>query len=384
MTREPRVLLTVGTDVARDAGLGPRRDYAQIAELLDADVLDRRSVQRSRAGRAIRATLGLAVAQAWLAFRARSRYDIVLTDGEHVAIPFALLLRLTRSRVVHVTIGHRLSSPKKRPFFRFLGAHRRIDRIAMHSRHQCELAIDRLGIEPARLALIPYHVDTAFWHPQPVEEERLIVAAGLEFRDYDTLFRAAAGLDAAVVIGASSNWSRHGSSRNAAPDNVRLATFDYASLRELYARAAVVVVPLDDVDNQAGITTILEAMAMGKPVVVSQSRGQTDVVEDRRASSRGTLRPRRATLTRVLGEQAGMPVTATGFYVSPGDAEDLRRAIEYLLAHPDERHRLGRAARQAAETIFTVEQFAERMRALMLDAAAPATGGQLLRRASYG
>ncbi len=382
MTGPARVLLTCGADTTRDATSGPRRDYAQIAELLGADVLDRRTVDRSLIGRLIRATAGLAVAQAWLAFGRRQHYDCVVTDGEHVGIPLALLLGCSRARIKHITIGHRLSTPKKRPFFRLLRAHRRMDRIALHSRRQYDVAVSELGIEPIRLALIPYQVDTRFWQPQPIDEEPLIVSAGLEHRDYATLFRAMVDLPAQVVIGAASHWSRHGLGDAAPPPNVRIGTFDYASLRDLYARASIIVVPLADVDNQAGVTTILEGMAMGKPVIVTQSLGQTDVIEDRRAA-RDKIRPRRMSLTRLFASEAGLAIEANGFYVAPGDAAGLRRSIDYLLAHPDERARLGRAGRQMAEQLFTVEQFAERIRGLVLASLTPTADPSIVRRASY-
>jgi glycosyltransferase involved in cell wall biosynthesis len=311
--------------------------------------------------------LGLPAALAWLAFAARAGHDAILTDGEHVAIPLALLLRLSRSRVRHVTIGHRLTAKKKRPFFTVLGAHKRIDRIAVHSRNQRELAIRDLGIPEDRIELIPYQVDTRYWSPHAVPEDRLVVSAGLEHRDYQTLFRAAAGLDASVVIGAASYWSRHRASGAPMPANVRVGSFDYAALRDLYARAALIVVPLRDIDNQAGVTTLLEAMAMGKAVVVTQSAGQTDVVEDRRAAPRGALPPRPPSLTRLLLERAGLPVEQTGLYVAPGDADGLRAALTYLLDHPEERSRLGRAGRRAAEELYTVELFAQRLRSLVLD-----------------
>lgn len=384
MTPAARVLVTVGADASREAATGPRRDYAVLAGLLEGTILDRTGIDHSFVARMIRSTIGAAPAQAWLAFRRRHDYDAIVTDGEHIGIPLALLLRFTRSKVRHVTIGHRLSARKKRSFFRLLGVHRRIDRIVLHSRQQYDVAVRDLGIESHRLSLIPYQVDTSFWSPRAVLTERLVVSAGLEHRDYATLFRAVDGLDAQVEIGAASNWSRHAFAAITPPSNVRVARFDYSSLRALYARAALVVVPLADVDNQAGVTTILEAMAMGKPVVVTQSLGQTDVVEDRRLRARGKLRPRPTSLARRLAAEARIPLEATGLYVAPGDAEGLRRAISYLLEHPDERERLGRAGRRTVEALFTVEQFAERVRALV-DASLQLAGENRFEpRASYG
>ena len=268
VTRAPRVLVVVGTDTTRDTTSGPRRDYAASAELLGATILDQRSTQRSLAARMIRSIVGPIPAQAWLAYRRRGEYDAIVTDGEHLGIPLALLLRLSRSAVRHVTIGHRLSAGKKRVFFSLLECTAASTGSPCDSRpHEYDLAVRTLGIEPCRLSLTPYQVDTTFWAPREAPAERLVVSAGLEHRDDATLFRAVNGLDAQVVVGASSNWSRHVFADIPRPANVRVDSFDYTSLRDLYARAALVVVPLTDIDNQAGVTTILEAMAMGKPVV---------------------------------------------------------------------------------------------------------------------
>jgi len=379
-----RVLLTVGADTARDNRSGPRRDYAVLADRVGAQIIDRASVQRSKRGRLIRRLAGIGPAQAWLAFQRRREADVIVTDGEHTGIPLALLLRLVRSRVGHVTIGHRLTSKKKRLFLRTLRAHGRMDRIAVHSRHQQEFAVKRLGIPTERLSVIPYQVDTAFWAPSHTSEERLVVSAGLEYRDYPTLIGAVEGLNASVVIGAASNWSRHSFATARLPANVRLDSFDYPALRELYARAALVVVPLVDVDNQAGVTTILEAMAMGKAVIVTQSRGQTDVVEDRRSRERGVPRPRPISLARTLAEDSGVDLEPNGFYVPPGDAASLRRAIDYLLDHPEERARLGSAGRRLVEALFTVDDFASRMAELVASVGPKDDAKAAMPRLQYG
>lgn len=384
MTAGPRVLIVVSADAARDGEQGPRRDYLVLAAALGATILDRAGLQRSWVPRILARVAGAAVAQAWQAFGRRRRYDVVITDGEHVGIPLALLLRLSRARIKHVTIGHRLSAPKKRLFFTALRADARMDRIIVHSRHQFDHAANELGIPPARLILMPYQVDPVFWAPRPVIEEPLIVSAGLEYRDYATLFRAVAGLPVRVVIGAASPWSRHRADDVPPPPNVEVGRFDYLALRDLYRRASLVVVPLTDVDNQAGVTTILEAMAVAKPVVVSQSVGQTDVVEDRRRGARGVPRSRRTSLLRMVAYESGVAPEPNGFYVPPGDPHALRRAIDYLLTHPGERAELGAAGRRAVESLLTVDHFAERVRAVVLGDLVAPSGVPVLRRAWYG
>jgi glycosyltransferase involved in cell wall biosynthesis len=319
----------------------------------------------------------MATAQAWLAFTRRTDYAAIVTDGEHIGIPLAMLLKLTRARVAHVTIGHRLAAPKKQPFFRWLKLHHQITRIALHAQLQYDLSQRVLGIPSEQMALVPYQVDAQFWSAAPgVAEERLISSAGLEYRDYPTLFEAVDGLDVRVVVGAASHWSRrHNTAHDRRPaKNVEVGSFDYFALRDLYARSAIVVVPLADVDFQAGVTTILEAMAMGKPVIVTHSLGQTDVVEDRRTITRGNPpRTRPVSFTRLLAEENGHAVEPTGFYVPPADPGALRRAIVYLLDHPQERERLGAAGRRSVERMFTVDQFGERMLTLVDEARAAAS-----------
>jgi glycosyltransferase involved in cell wall biosynthesis len=365
-------LLIVSADLPNgsvDHPSGLRKDYAVLARRLGATVLDRTWIGRSVPARLIAWAFGVPVAQAWLAFRRRHAYGVIVTDGEHIGIPLALVLKVARARIPHVTIGHHPSTPKKRPFFRWLRVHSHITRMALHSRLQYDLAISEMGIPPDRLALVPYQADTDFWRPGPVPEDgRLICGAGLEHRDYATLFRAVDGLDVQVVIGAASYWSRCRDTANGhdRPPNVDVRAFDYPSLRDLYAHSSLVVVPLEDVDNQSGVTTILEAMAMSKAVIVTHTRGQTDVVEDRRAVTRGSPpRPRPSSMLRIVAGQAGVDIEPNGLYVPPGDADALRRAIVYLLEHPEERSRMGAAGRRAVERLMTVDQFADRLRELV-------------------
>jgi glycosyltransferase involved in cell wall biosynthesis len=365
----PKVLFVASASVAKAPLDGPRKDYRVLAEALDATVIDVATVEASALTRLLARIVGVPGAQAVLAFRRRNEFDAILTDGEHIGLPLALLLKLMRARIPHVTIGHRITAAKKRPFFQLLRVHSHISRIALHARAQYDLAVHRLGIASEKLALVPYQVDTGFWRPAPVPEERLICSAGLEWRDYPTLIAAVGDLDARVVIGAASHWSKR---RNTAegvhdqPKNVTVGAFDYFALRDLYARSALVVVPLDETDFQAGITTILEAMAMAKPVIVTHTRGQTDVVEDRRAITRGPQpRSRSKSLLRELAETVGASVAPSGLYVLPSDAAALRRAIVYLLGHPEERRRLGAAGRRAVEQFVTVDQYAQRLRQLL-------------------
>src|SRR6516164_2796456 len=118
-----KVLLVISATLAKVSQSGPRKDFVVLADRLGADVIDYESVEQSRSARLIKRVLGVAAAQAWLAFGRRNEADAILTDGEHIGIPLALMLKLTGARTAHVTIGHRITASKKRPFFRWLRVH---------------------------------------------------------------------------------------------------------------------------------------------------------------------------------------------------------------------------------------------------------------------
>jgi glycosyltransferase involved in cell wall biosynthesis len=344
------------------AGRWPRKDFFALADVLGGEVIDDATLDGRRAWRLLRRLVGAPSAKAWLAFRRSHRCAAIFTDGEHIGLPLALLLRLSRRPPRHVTIGHLLSTPSKRAVFRRLRPQGRLDLVLVHAAEQARVAVEELGLRPEQVRLVPYQVDPAFWAPDGRPPEDLVCSAGLEYRDYATLLAAVAGLPVRVVIAAASYWSRHRRPAGdvALPANVTVTALDYVALRELYARSRFVVVPLRPVDNQAGITTVLEAMAMGKAVVVTATRGQRDVVRGRLCTAAGPM-------GEPLGGPAAFGCTGpdaeaeTGLYVPPGDPAALRAAICYLLDHADEAVRMGAAGRRVVEQWMSLDHFVARV-----------------------
>jgi len=341
-----RVLLTVSGVIPDDldalvaAGRRPRADYRLMAAAFDADLLDVTEALRTtgRLGALLQRAGGPGLLLAWASFRRRSRYAVVVTDGEQVGLPLAALCRvLGRRGARHMMIVHILSVPKKAKLMRALRLVPMIDRFVVYCSAQRDHLVEQLGADPSKVLLTPFMVDPAFFREDAVEADprRMVCTAGLERRDYPTLMQAVEGLDVDVVIAAASPWSTwaDSSAGTEPPANVDIRRLDLFDLRQLYADAAFVVMPLEEVDFQAGITTILEAMAMSRAVVCSRTAGQDDTV--------------------VEGE--------TGRYVPPGDADALRSAIVALLDDPAEAERLGRGGRAWVEEHGGIEGYADRL-----------------------
>jgi glycosyltransferase involved in cell wall biosynthesis len=282
-----------------------------------------------------RRSVRLSVRHAGAALAELPRSDVVLSDGEHVGIPLALAMRAKRYATPHLVIGHHLGNPRKAPIFRWAKAQRKMDRVLVHSPNQIELLHRQLGFSLQQLHLIPYGVDTDFWSPGPrVENTDLVLTAGREHRDYQTLVDAVAG-QARLFVADSSPFSpqAHRRGPQAWPEWVERRALSLIELREYYDRAAVVVVPVVPTAYPFGITTLLEAMAMAKPVVVSDTEGLRGIVEHDR----------------------------TGLVVPPGDHTALWRAVRQLLQDADARRDLGQAARAAVLRRFQLDLFVDEL-----------------------
>jgi glycosyltransferase involved in cell wall biosynthesis len=327
------------------AGERPRADYFEMARAWDADLLDYAAARREtgRLGRWLAQIGGPDLALAWACFRRRSRYRVIFTDGEQVGIPLAWLLKFLggRSRPRHLMIVHVLSVRKKEVFFDYFGIQSHIDTFFVYSTWQKQFIETRWHVPPERVVFTPFMVDARFFSPRALSEKAAanpiptICAVGLERRDYPTLIEAVRGLDVHLVVAAASPWSKRADTTTGQeiPPNVTVQRFNQHELRQVYADSRFLVMPLYDVDFQAGVTAILEAMAMERAVICSRTPGQTDVI--------------------VEGE--------TGLYVPPGDVTALRGAIQRLLDDPQEAERMGRVGRRLVEDRMSLDRYVARL-----------------------
>ena len=340
------VLLTVSGTIAPDleaqiaAGKQPQADYVALARAFGADLLDYAQARKEtgRVGRWLERVGGPNLLLAWACFQRQNNYQVLVTDGEQVGLPFALLCKvLGHKAVTHLMIAHLLSVPKKTMLVDRFGLQNYIDTFFVYSSWQQRFIQERWQLPAKRVVHTPFMVDSQFFAPQQVSPQprRMICAVGLEFRDYPTLMAAVRGLDVEVIIAAASPWSKRRDSTQTVeiPVNVTVRKFSQYELRQLYADSCFVVMPLYNVNFQAGVTAILEAMAMAKAVVCSRTPGQTDVIEEHK----------------------------TGLYVPPSDPAGLRTQIQFLLDNPALATQMGQQGRHRVENEMALTHYALRL-----------------------
>ena len=343
------------------SGERPRAIPVEVARALDADVLDLNFVldHGSTVSRAFARKVGILEGQVVEAFLRRRRYGTIVAFADRLGLELALVCKLARSRRDLVLVSSRLVGSSSKRFF--LGRARvqsHIREIVSYSSVQLELGAEQYGLPRERLHALLQPVDERFWRPQDTLVEDLVCSVGSVegYRDYPTLFAAVRDLPVQVelAVGSFISSPRHRDERarrfnaalaaDPAPASVRYRLeVPYAELRDLYARSRFVIMPLREADFDAGVTSITEAMAMGKAVIATRIRGQVDVLHD----------------------------GVEGLYVPPGDPAALREAIDHLLRNPDEAARMGAAGRTAVLERHRLEDFARAIAEISLGQPAP-------------
>jgi glycosyltransferase involved in cell wall biosynthesis len=183
------------------------------------------------------------------------------------------------------------------------------------SEEERNLLVSTFGIPRERIAAVRFGHTLWSRADGPTGDGGYVFAGGDSLRDYDTLLAAADGLDAPVRLVTNNRLGR-------LPDNVTSdgpVTPDRYD--ELVANARVVVVPLRPGRRAAGLITYVNAMALGKPVIVSDTPAAREYVEHGR----------------------------TGIVVKAEDPVALRDALAWALdpANRAELDTMGRSARAA-------------------------------------
>jgi glycosyltransferase involved in cell wall biosynthesis len=322
----------VGAGHAPDTGLLGQNHLA--AHGIDARLHEPRGRRRHRAA-------GLLHRVTWNARELLLPFE--LRDTDAVVTPLANLLPLTARaargpRIVLFDWGLGTA------LARASGARRRLLHVALRSaaviacpsEAQRRHLIEAHGYDEQHVRLVELGVDAAFFLPRHGHAGDYVLAVGKDMaRDYRTLFAAArlGGFRTIVVA-----HPRNLVGLDPPPNVAQRYDLGWDELRELYAGAACVVLPLRRGDARvgtdgSGLTAVLEAMASGAAVVASRRPALETYLDD--------------------GE--------SGVFVEPEEPEALAEAVGGLLADRERAERHGAQARAAVEARFTTAALGERL-----------------------
>lgn len=196
----------------------------------------------------------------------------------------------------------------------------------------------QFSISPERIMVNQFGVDIDFWNPgnETAGVDYILAVGNDGRRDYDTLVRAARKVDCHFIIITNQSCSE------IIPSNVEILRGDWHNpiitdleLREYYRKAMCIVVPLIDSYQPSGQSVALQAMACGKPVIITRTRGlwAPQLMKD--------------------GENI--------LFVDPAKEDELAKCVHKLTDDKKLRKTLGYNARETVEKYFNIDDFAGRL-----------------------
>lgn len=260
---------------------------------------------------------------AWGLFRLRSDYKVVVLGGTSKGDIFYLILQRLwpfKSRpIIKIEClwyeSSRFKQFFKRNLFRFLD--KAVDRYVVYASREIDDYARVFSLPHEKFIFMPYHT-TVDLNTLTVKKGNYLFSGGNFGRDYSTLAKAVEGLDLKVIIACTSSQALKGIRY---PENVSIVGVSHQEFMRLMAESGINVVSLlEGLLHAGGQQTILNAMAMGKPVIVTDPEGAKDYIEN----------------------------GVDGILVPPSDPDRLRSAILRIHNDPDLAMRLGRAAKRKA------------------------------------
>ncbi|MGD9972522.1 MAG: glycosyltransferase [Desulfatirhabdiaceae bacterium] len=271
-----------------------------------------------------------------IALLQKNSCDIVISWSMRIGICYGLLNRVFKSSrsPKHIIYDFHIDLTRTDPRYRFRlmllkMAIPGIDFFFVTSEAEKDIYLKKFGIRLEQMAFWPispprYLLETLY----PTKD--FIFAYGNSDRDYDTLVDAVMDIPVKTVI-----VSKTYMPSRALPAHVDLIREkSWNALLSLIASARIVVIPLLSYRIAAGQLTMMETLALGRPLIITKNMATTEYAVDGK----------------------------TALFFDAGDVKTLHDHIRYLLDHPDAAEKMGQTARKR------VGNHAARRLAVLMDA----------------
>lgn len=289
---------------------------------------------------------------AWLILTSRERFDAVYAT-HYRGLELIVLLRALRLFRRPVVIWHHQPVITSSGFLRERFGrlfYRGFDRMIFFSQKLIDDSLRSPKARPERLVLGHWGADLRFYDrvmAAGTHERTGFISTGKELRDMPTLVnafnRARARLD--IYTGRNTGGVNYEEvfAANPPAENITVHYVHGLCPYELSLkvdRAACVVICCKETRYTVGLTTVVEALALGLPVICSRN---PQIPVDFDAESCGITVP---------------------YY----DVDGWEKAVRYIMDHPDEAREMGRRGRRLAERLFNDERCAREVAGVLREA----------------
>jgi hypothetical protein len=289
-------------------------------------------------------SIALMIAVTWWIFRNGHKFDVIVGWVAHgiVAAFLRCIMRWPRTRVC--LILYKLTDEKRCGFIPavkrriMITASRGADLLLALDTSQANSFARILRRKAGTTRPLTYGVDSN-WYDARIQNlphhtvPMTIFCPGSAHRDDVTLERAVSDLNVRVKrfqLDGSGVFTFRSSTTGRA-NLEKIFNAPYSHYLDECRSAAVVVIAVSNADKPVGLTSLLECMSLGCPVIITRGTSSHDYVRD----------------------------GVTGLLYEEGSWKDLQEKINYLFEHPDVAKKIGEAARESAQKIHGLKTCGE-------------------------
>jgi glycosyltransferase involved in cell wall biosynthesis len=259
-----------------------------------------------------------------LALKPRNRFDVTISWQMRLGICYGILKRAVhRNKTpVHVIQDFHIDLTKKRWPYRLQIALMKmaipgIDYFFCTSTEEEKIYSEMFGISRSRITFLPLMAPRSHFEEPDRPKKDYIFSYGNSDRDFETLVRAVSHLNIKTYI-----LSRRYQSDVPLPENVSILR-DRIPEKELIgwiASSRMVVFPLKDYHVSAGQLSMLEVMALARPLIITENMATKEYAVHRQSA----------------------------LFFAAGNDKELADNIRYLWNQRESAEQMGQQARQAA------------------------------------
>jgi glycosyltransferase involved in cell wall biosynthesis len=277
--------------------------------------------------------------------REANRADVVLSTVDTVGIPLMLLRRAGRLRppLVYTAIGlperlTQLRSARMRRLYAVALA--RCSALLAYSAQEADDIGGWLREQGQQRSVlfVPFGVDVGAFQPGDRPPSRDVVSVGADpHRDYGLLLEVASSLPSATFTVVMTGEHARALLARIPPNMTVEVDLPFDEMRRRLREARVVALPVRENSYSGATTVLLQAMALGKPVVVSR--------------------------TRAIADGYGLVDGENCRLVHPGDAAGFSKSVAHVLRDDLHARALGSTARMTVERTLTWDRYVGRIEA---------------------
>lgn len=277
----------------------------------------------------------------------RSETDVIVAANINMVWGLGYLRRWMRLPPI-VAVLHSIPSYESRLYKFFMRNHLcGIDRILCLAKKDHHYLTSTLRLDPSRVLYVPWAVNPKDFDldrndgaPAQAPSRKYIISIGKAKRDYATLIRAFAEmrlpwLDLKIFDAGQTKERSFGS------ENIILRK-EFVPFKECvreYRGSEFIVIPLCGSQRTLGLTSLYDAMAVGKAFIMTKNPGVDIDIEKEKI----------------------------GFWTEPGDVKDLKEKMLTLLEHPELAAEYGSNGRKYLEEKYNYGNFCKKLHEVVLE-----------------